>query len=438
MATSALIPVVSPRLPSTLATHNENGLLAIPKTAPDTTPTPSGFGLTLRRRGALFPHPPTIADIKQWGLGDCFLLSASIAVLSMPGGSQVIEEMMKDDGRGHVYVRLYDKSLAPQILKMRKQVRISYHHAYGSLWVQMLEASYGAMYSKGSYEVLHEGGQSAIALTAILGATADSLQVTKSTTEGDQKVLSLLMNVCNLDNPKYLALVKKDVFGDNDILYKKWITYFNVAAHRRWKEHLGKQVGVQQWKMERFTSFLDSEEKAGNLNKELKAFVLEWVTSRKTLSGKRGSGIYTQHQLNTYSAIEDALRFNKPVTAHTVTQIPTAAEGRGGSAGEPMRKGLVGKHVYAVLGCQTTEDVRFILVRNPWGEDNPFGSTYGRGYVSRTKPDGSVVLSPKSIKKTEFWLELNDFDKWFYNVVGGEVPMAETRARSATIYSDEA
>jgi hypothetical protein len=312
---------------------------------------------------------------------------------------------------------------------MKKGIRVSFQHAYGSLWVQMLEAAYGAMYSKGSYAVLQDGGQSQSALTAILGAQAGPLTTEAASTAGDQELISRLMNICNCENPKVFALVKKELFENDDVLFSGWKAYFRTSAHKRWMEHLSKQVKVQDWKMEQLLSFLEKEQKAGSLSMELKTYVSDWLISRNVLPGKRGSGIYTQAQLNFYTALDDALRRNLPATASTMETVGTSTDGRGG-AGEQKSKGLAGKHVYALLECQIIDDVRFILVRNPWGEGNPFGSAYGRGYVTKTKPDGTQVLSPRAIRAAEFWMELADFDKRFYKFIVGGNPISERRERS--------
>lgn len=55
----------------------------------------------------LFPHEPKVGDIRQRGLGDCYLL-AGLASLVKDHPS-FIKESMKDDGNGHVTVRFFKK-----------------------------------------------------------------------------------------------------------------------------------------------------------------------------------------------------------------------------------------------------------------------------------------------------------------------------------------
>ncbi len=91
----------------------------------------------------LFPHEPTINDVRQGGIGDCFFIGALCTVVtSYPN---IIREMMKDDGHGNVTVRLFsfeNSTFKPFYIKVRKTVprRGNYDlYAKDSLWVQMLE-----------------------------------------------------------------------------------------------------------------------------------------------------------------------------------------------------------------------------------------------------------------------------------------------------------
>lgn len=60
-----------------------------------------------RRKDSLFPHEPSINDVKQGNLGDCYLLAGVSALINEH--PEKIKECMKDNGDGTVTVRFYQK-----------------------------------------------------------------------------------------------------------------------------------------------------------------------------------------------------------------------------------------------------------------------------------------------------------------------------------------
>ncbi len=96
-----------------------------------------------KRDEPLFPHEPTINDVRQGGIGDCFFMGAVCSVVTAHPG--LIKHMMKDDGQGHVTVRLFsfeDGGFKPFYIKVNKTVPRRGNrdlYAKDALWVQMLE-----------------------------------------------------------------------------------------------------------------------------------------------------------------------------------------------------------------------------------------------------------------------------------------------------------
>lgn len=105
----------------------------------------------------LFPHEPSINDIAQGRVGDCYLLSALSALVDK--SPQWIKDCMKDNGDGSVTVRLYDwreknpqgrwvqGPVVPHYITVSKRVPGEYEEqkepfAKGALWVQMIEKAY--------------------------------------------------------------------------------------------------------------------------------------------------------------------------------------------------------------------------------------------------------------------------------------------------------
>src|SRR5437660_985601 len=103
--------------------HNVKGLLVVPRGATIQKRRNPATGWTdfhQRVYKNLFPTAPSVADVRQGTLGDCYLISALIAILNMPAGPTVIEECFEDRSEygpsGEVIIRLYDATCAAQYL----------------------------------------------------------------------------------------------------------------------------------------------------------------------------------------------------------------------------------------------------------------------------------------------------------------------------------
>jgi hypothetical protein len=70
-----------------------------------------------------------ISDVSQGNIRDCWFIAAVAAIINCPGGSQIIQNLMIDDGHGNVTVRLYtvdsDGRATPRYIKVVKS-RTSY------------------------------------------------------------------------------------------------------------------------------------------------------------------------------------------------------------------------------------------------------------------------------------------------------------------------
>lgn len=108
-------------------------------------------------KGNIFPHEPSLADVEQSKMGDCFLLSSINAILSQPGGPDIIKGMMRQQDDGSVIVRFFDPvKLEPIFVKVENT---ELHHekntsavTHNAPWVHVLEKAYAGL----GYEVFKD------------------------------------------------------------------------------------------------------------------------------------------------------------------------------------------------------------------------------------------------------------------------------------------
>ena len=110
--------------------------------------SPKAISMKDRRKEPLFAQEPSLADISQGSLGDCYFLANIASLVSVR--PDAIRDMMKDEG-DTVVVRFYSKAkkvgridVEPVYIRVDKKVPQNF--AAHSLWVQILEKAFTVYY----------------------------------------------------------------------------------------------------------------------------------------------------------------------------------------------------------------------------------------------------------------------------------------------------
>ena len=198
----------------------------------------------------MFPHTPSIADINQQRVGDCFLLTSLGALLTAEPDGFSLYAMMRDLGTGWVLVRFFKDVgpedtivLAPYCVKIQKTVPkfvgFGKLYARGPLWVAMLEKAYAAAHYKGSYEASLRGGKPREALMYLTGLVPDA-DVADRFAYTDAKGMKPLQDLFELGEgvsymvhyrdgkPKVVEQVdrtRRTVLGNSQVLFNQWLAF---------------------------------------------------------------------------------------------------------------------------------------------------------------------------------------------------------------------
>jgi hypothetical protein len=403
--------------------HNKNGLLVVPPTARlekvHSPTTPKGESHT-RKYGDLFPHPPALDDIRQGGLGDCYMLSALGAIINHPFGPEVIEGCMLDRGSGgvsgEVILRLYDRGLTARYVQMSKRVA-SGVGAHGALWVKLFEKGYAALFGVGgAYEGIEGSAKGASdynqgqgAYRAVLGHQAQTFSCVQND-DTFNKLMALIKGSERM-NKFNIPAVLQSVFQGDEGLLKEWMNWYTDEKYFGWKAVVNTSKVYKRADWARFLLCYGQD-----MPHDVLSAVGSWINAQGIFPGKRGTGEYAHWQKKRFTDIRDALAAQKPVSVATYKEVakPTKMFTEKGHAGEGLAwSGIVGNHAYAVLATRTdTDGLCWVQLRNPWGD---WGVKYEKGMkYQEGLTQGQPYLRPV-VDRTAgiFWVELSDLCKRF-------------------------
>lgn len=103
----------------------------------------------------LFAHEPSVNDIRQGQVGDCYLEAALVSLLT--SRPEAVKECLKDNGDGTVTVRFFKEDgsagLHPIYVTVTKDVPVvgdKPFYSQGAMWAQMIQKAYAAAGLHGS------------------------------------------------------------------------------------------------------------------------------------------------------------------------------------------------------------------------------------------------------------------------------------------------
>jgi Calpain family cysteine protease len=381
----------------------------------------TSFNTHVDLTGPLFAHEPTITDINQENIGDCWFLAALAAILRCKDGSDAIQGMMRDHGDGTVSVRLYEKrgtKFDAIVVHIAKSVVWTVRpnkvwHASGANWVMLLEKALTYFAKDGHYSPHDasygrvEANSVTVAFSALLGAESFAVPISlspetkarkalddllagrlQSSKPGDAGVLSdVLSSVVEISAPSCTALLENwagSVQGRRPV-GEAWAalvaekqgrkakvvkdTSFSLSDPSTWTKSYEDVANPDLIRFEDFVKFMDDHANQPHLPlpPPIKDAIVRWVERNRMFAGKRGTGFYDADALLYFETIEYQLKSGLPLTLSTRKYVGTSTT-KGHSAAEDISKGLAGNHAYAVLDvARDPQGRRYVQIYNPWG-----------------------------------------------------------------------
>lgn len=360
----------------------------------------------------LFPHPPSVHDVKQGAIGDCYFMAGLASIVAQ--NPEAVKNMIRDNGNGTVTVKLYDvqaqdghKTFAPKFLTFDKSVlhtdyAIREHASKDAPWVALLEKAYAI--HTGSYARMGEGGFASDVYEAMLGQPAQKQEIQSkplqaalmqaftlpSTAEQDRdpqvRQMALFLQAMAPRAQELLAqansgnVTREDIHAlitaQPPVLLGEAQTLNAIRASLR-ADKLETPALIKSL----VSSFrglppLNSREAVIDALKQVQPPLSEAVQQSilkvaspaalgpenqqklhdlidPQISGPRGSGAYAASQIALYDQVQAGLTAGKPMgtgSRHTLADEEGGAGGVG-TAGEEVVHGLVGGHDFAITGA---------------------------------------------------------------------------------------
>jgi hypothetical protein len=390
---------------------------------------------------ALFPVRPSLDQVLQGGLGDCYLL-ASVSSIVQRNPQHFVDHMV-DNLDGTVTVMLYSAVDEPHPVVVRKSFP-GERFARETLWVKILEKAYVAsgLWRRPPPEPRIAAASESSSTSTSTSSTSVSEWSATGEPETEQPPLG---------RPRYT-----DIQGGSSEP-----ALLHLTGKRTEGGGIGRQKGFFGLKMSgalmAVVAELRKDIEAAQEAKEdetVRALAAQWValskpstdldvmmqllyTSRgaaeaffkehpddaviqgtlKDLGltvadlfpGELGSGVYGIDDREAFARVQAAVDQGRPITASTkqvISDTENPAEETRGLAGEAKVAGLAANHAYSVLDYKPKSpgpgERIMIQLRNPWGH-------YGRTYE---QAEGGLRGVADEQAGT-FWIDLADLVAYF-------------------------
>lgn len=398
----------------------------------------------------LFAKDPDLTCINQQQLGDCWFLASIAAILLRADGPARLAQMMRQT-TNHVYVRLYDSQRVAHIVQMEKT---AVYNMTGDEWHVKLDATLGswpvflekaltafnrdrAFDPKSATYARTAGGYGTDGLSLLLGLDTikrktemqDLRPENAISMERIQQITFLLGGFLDpLKNAD--AQVLQQALGMNPL---DWNTFNQWAQGQGLDTKFSAQVlGAQTPRTRDLTlprSFLNPfgtqthqvqiptilrfehleawfRRETIGLAQNLADSILRWMKGSGLAPGKRGSGLYSDQQLETFNYMLGLSHQQIPMTAGTGTYV--GMQQQGATMHKERVRGLVPNHEYAVVQLVDTPQgqVKQVGLFNPWG-------SVGRATDITVPPQPNRSTPVCETDSGLFFLDLDDFCKRF-------------------------
>lgn len=300
----------------------------------------------------LFSHEPNINDLQQGGLGDCWLISGLTSIVN--SNPKYIKDSMRDNGDGTVTVRLYNykqhsqSDIEAYLSGLEKNVNYQ-DLKFKDRNNDTLQFKYYKI--KKSVPRLF-GGAGVYANCLWVQMMEKAFAIHRRETQNNTNSEELYGEVTGGSEAETIYTICGNLLPF-------------VKRHIRYKPNALKEGEKPQELEDQYQK--DANNGFGN-NSNIRAIKM-------------------------YKYIEKCLKANLPISAGSINTDKREEE----------REGIYSGHDYAILDCKEVNDVKYVLVRNPWGNS---GRTYELNENMEIK---SKDNDDNGQNKGLMWLEINDF-----------------------------